>query len=171
MAGLSLIEAAAQAATSKVDIWRAIQDGALPAERTRDGGYAIDPMDLFRIFGRQTPEPAPPEPAPPEPAPVTAPAAKTADPPEPPVADDVAAAFAALQAELNTLLGASANAPPARKGTPAAGAEMRAVEGTAQQVRPAGLEAEQTVADDAATADALPTPAAPHRPWWRRLAR
>ena len=166
MAGLSLIEAAAQAATSKVDIWRAIQDGALPAERTRDGGYAIDPTDLFRIFGRQTPEPAPREPAP-----EAAPAAKTAEPPEPPVADDVAAAFAALQAELNTLLGASAEAPPAHEGRPDARAEMPPAEVAAQQPRPAGLDAGQTVADDEATADALPTPATAHRPWWRRLAR
>jgi hypothetical protein len=167
MAGLSLIEAAAQAATSKVDIWRAIQQGALPAEKTSDGGYAIDPTDLFRIFERQTPEPAPPEPAPDKP-----PAAKTAEAPEPPVADDLAAAFAALQAELKNMLGASAaDGPPAGKDRPGKTVEMPTAEGSAQQARPVALEAGQTVADEASPADALPTPAATHRPWWRRLAR
>ena len=41
MAVLSLFEAAEQAATSEVDVWRAIQEGALPAQKTNDGGYAI----------------------------------------------------------------------------------------------------------------------------------
>ena len=63
---LSLQEAAEQAATSKVDVWRAIQEGALPAQKTSDGGYAIDPNDLFRVFERKepAPQPIPPEPTP-----------------------------------------------------------------------------------------------------------
>ena len=50
MASLSLREAAEQTGKSKVDIWRAIQDGTLPAQRTNDGGFAIDPAELFRVF-------------------------------------------------------------------------------------------------------------------------
>ena len=57
MAVLSLFEAAELAATSRVDVWRAIQEGALPAQKTSDGGYAIDPTDLFRVFERKQPEP------------------------------------------------------------------------------------------------------------------
>ena len=58
MVVLSLFEAAEQAETSRVDVWRAIQEGALPARKTSDGGYAIDPTDLFRVFERKQPEPA-----------------------------------------------------------------------------------------------------------------
>ena len=159
MAGLSLIEAAAQAATSKVDIWRAIQQGALPAEKTSDGGYAIDPTDLFRIFERQTPEPAPPEPAPDEPL-----AAKTAEAPEPPVADELAAAFAALQAELKSMLGASADALPAGKDRPGETVEMPTAEGSAQQARPVALEAGQTVADEASRRTRFPRQPRPTAP-------
>ena len=43
MAVLSLREAAEQTEKSKVDIWRAIQEGTLPAQRTEDGGFAVDP--------------------------------------------------------------------------------------------------------------------------------
>lgn len=57
MVVLSLFEAAEQAETSRVDVWRAIQEGALPARKTSDGGYAIDPTDLFRVFERKQPEP------------------------------------------------------------------------------------------------------------------
>jgi hypothetical protein len=50
MASLTLAEAAEQARTSKIDIWRAIQEGSLPAQRTSDGGFAIDQTELFRVF-------------------------------------------------------------------------------------------------------------------------
>jgi hypothetical protein len=50
MTVLSLQEAVEQTGTSKVDIWRAIQAGALSAKKTNDGGFAIDPDDLFAVF-------------------------------------------------------------------------------------------------------------------------
>jgi excisionase family DNA binding protein len=50
MAGLSLREAAQQAGTSKSTILRAIQSGRLSATRTDDGGYSIDPAELFRVY-------------------------------------------------------------------------------------------------------------------------
>jgi hypothetical protein len=59
MAVLSLQEAAEQAGTSKVDVWRAIQEGTLPAQRTNDGGFAIDPAELFRVFEPRRPEQRP----------------------------------------------------------------------------------------------------------------
>ena len=50
MAGLSLRQAAHQAGTSKSTILRAIQGGRLSASRTDDGGYLIDPAELFRVY-------------------------------------------------------------------------------------------------------------------------
>ena len=50
MPGLSLREAAQQTGTSKSTILRAIQSGRLSAARTDDGGYAIDPAELFRVY-------------------------------------------------------------------------------------------------------------------------
>jgi excisionase family DNA binding protein len=50
MTSLSLREAAEQAGTSKSTIWRAIKGGRLSATRTDDGGFAIDPAELFRAF-------------------------------------------------------------------------------------------------------------------------
>jgi hypothetical protein len=50
MTVLSLEEAVERTGTSKVDIWRAIQAGALSAKKTDDGGFAIDPADLFAVF-------------------------------------------------------------------------------------------------------------------------
>jgi excisionase family DNA binding protein len=47
---LSLREAAQQARTSKSTILRAIQKGRLSASRTDDGGYAIQPAELFRVY-------------------------------------------------------------------------------------------------------------------------
>ena len=104
MVVLSLSEAAERAATSRVDVWRAIQEGVLPARKTSDGGYAIDPTDLFRVFERKQPEPrlTPPKPTP---APDEARGAKTDEASEQPAANDVSVAFAALQAELKSLLG------------------------------------------------------------------
>jgi hypothetical protein len=103
MTVLSLFEAAEQAATSRVDVWRAIQEGALPARKTNDGGYAIDQSDLFRVFERKGPEnrPTPPSPLP---APEEGPVAKTERAAEPTVTNDVLVAFAALQVELRGLL-------------------------------------------------------------------
>jgi hypothetical protein len=50
MTDLTLQEAVERTGTSKVDIWRAIQAGALSAKKTDDGGFAIDPSDLFAVF-------------------------------------------------------------------------------------------------------------------------
>jgi excisionase family DNA binding protein len=50
MATLSLREAAEQAGTSKSTIFRAIKAGRLSAARTEDGGFAIDPAELFRVY-------------------------------------------------------------------------------------------------------------------------
>jgi hypothetical protein len=50
MTVLSLMEAVGRTRTSKVDIWRAIQAGTLSAKKTDDGGFAIDPADLFAVF-------------------------------------------------------------------------------------------------------------------------
>ncbi len=55
MAVLSLREAAEQAGTSKSTIWRAIRSGRLSATRTDDGGFAIDPAELFRAFPAERP--------------------------------------------------------------------------------------------------------------------
>jgi excisionase family DNA binding protein len=50
MPTLSLREAAQQAGTSKSTILRAIQSGRLSAPRNDDGGYDIDPAELFRVY-------------------------------------------------------------------------------------------------------------------------
>src|SRR6516162_7707292 len=50
MTVLSLQQAVERTGTSKVDIWRAIQAGTLSAKETDDGGFAIDPADLFAVF-------------------------------------------------------------------------------------------------------------------------
>jgi hypothetical protein len=101
MAVLSLREAAEQARTSKVDIWRAIRSGLLPAQRTHDGDFAIDPAELIRVFETQRPEQSPtgqeatlsPEPLP-----------EAGATPETAVTNDMTVAFAALGAELRELL-------------------------------------------------------------------
>jgi len=50
MAPFSLRQAAQQAGTSKSTILRAVQSGRLSASRTDDGGYAIEPAELFRVY-------------------------------------------------------------------------------------------------------------------------
>ena len=47
---LSLQDAAAQAGVSKTTILQAIRSGRLSAPRNDDGGYAIDPSELFRVY-------------------------------------------------------------------------------------------------------------------------
>lgn len=51
MAKFSLRQAAQQAGVSKSTILRAIQNGRLSAARTDEGGYAIDPSELHRVYG------------------------------------------------------------------------------------------------------------------------
>ena len=102
MASLSLREAAEQTGKSKVDIWRAIHDGTLPAQRTDEGGFAIDPAELFRVFEperhdkRRTGQDAMASPEASEQPETSA--------PETAATDDMAVAFAALGAELKGLL-------------------------------------------------------------------
>lgn len=48
--GLSLRNAAKEAGVSKSTILRAIQSGRLSAARLEDGGYDIDPAELFRVY-------------------------------------------------------------------------------------------------------------------------
>ena len=50
MTTFGLRQAVIQAGTSKSTILRAIQSGRLSAARTDDGGYAIDPAELFRVY-------------------------------------------------------------------------------------------------------------------------
>ena len=167
MAVLSLLEAAEEAKTSKVDVWRAIQEGALPARKTSDGGYAIDPADLFRVFERKQPEP---EAGCSVAASAPDVAVKETEASEP-AADDVSVAFAALQAELQSLLGS-----PGKAGT---GEDVRRGElkddfdGLAGQPR---TDAGAAAANPRTVPEAAPgqaraaeaCPAERRRPWWRR---
>lgn len=50
MTTLSLREAAERVNVSKSTIFRAIKNGRLSAARTEDGGFAIDPAELFRVY-------------------------------------------------------------------------------------------------------------------------
>jgi len=95
MTFLSLLEAADLARTSKVDVWRAIRSGLLPSRKNSDGDYVVDPIELFRVFETQRPEPRPEEQ---EATPSPAPPIETAPP------DELTVAFAALGSELRTLL-------------------------------------------------------------------
>jgi hypothetical protein len=104
MASLSLREAAEQTGTSKVYIWRAIRSGRLAAKETEDGGFAIDPAELFDVFEPQRPD----QPAEGQDTTASLNALgrpKTDTTPETVATNDVAVAFAALQLELRGLLG------------------------------------------------------------------
>jgi hypothetical protein len=174
MAVLSLFEAAEQAATSKVDVWRAIQDGALPAQKTSDGGYAIEPADLFRVFERKQPEPrlTPPGLTP---APEEAAVVKTQEASEEAAADDVSAAFAALQAELKNLLGSPGKAvlvgEEKRRDEPEERSDDLAEQNgcLAADIAVEKAKAGRVVDGSAAPEDKLTTPTQTGRPWWRRL--
>lgn len=50
---LSLRDAAQQAGVSKSTILRAVKAGRLSAARTDDGGYSIEPGELFRVYPAQ----------------------------------------------------------------------------------------------------------------------
>ena len=110
MTAFSLQEAAEQTGTSRADVWRAIQAGSLPAERLNGGGFAIDPVELFRVFER----PALLLPTSPEGVTLEkeaeaqspqGPVAAPGDPePETAATNEIAAAFAALAVELKGLV-------------------------------------------------------------------
>jgi excisionase family DNA binding protein len=59
MAALSLRDAAEQAGVGKSTIWRAIKSGRMSATRTEEGGYLIDPAELFRVFQPDSPRNVP----------------------------------------------------------------------------------------------------------------
>ena len=176
MAVLSLLEAAEQVAASKIDVWRAIQEGALPAEKTSDGGYAIDPVDLFRVFERKQPEPQ----APAAPDAVggdktdEARGDKADEAAEPAAQEDLSVAFAALQAELKHLLG-SAGAAPWREDEQRTEPEPRPSDGAEERPHlesdPADGQAKAgaVIAERAAPPDEPMPKAETRRPWWRRL--
>ena len=93
MTTFSLREAAEQAKTSKSTIWRAIKSGRMSATRTDDGGFSIDPAELFRVFQPEQPEQRPTG------QDGTAPATASATP----ATDETALRLAALDAEVKGL--------------------------------------------------------------------
>jgi hypothetical protein len=140
MTALSLREAAARAKASKSTIWRAIKTGRMNAARTDDGGFAIDPAELFRAFPPVRPE---------KKGTIQAEARD-------PTADDIALrrdAANAVIAGLGSLL-----------------AEVRAIHDELRQDRDERrARAERLLAPPAPVRPEVTGPA-PRRPWWRRLA-
>ena len=168
MTVLTLQEAAQRTGRSKADIWRAIQAGALPAERSGDGGFAIDQVELFQVFETRPLGPCPTQDAA-DPPDALAPA-KTRAPPEAAATNDMAAAFSELQAELKSLLGPLAepranDQPPASEPLPAASVAVLA-DRAPTEMKTADKQAEKPAPPPTSEAAA---DTAPKRPWWRRL--
>jgi hypothetical protein len=173
MASLSLHETAEQASTSKVDIWRAIREGRLSAQRTDDGGFAVDPAELFRVFETHRPE----RPAMRQDAGAATEAlgqSETNAKPETAETSDMAVAFAALGAELKGLLGLPveerANTEPHQHDAERQGADL--TERNAQlaaELAAMRATAEKAIAEYASLAERLAAIAGAQRPWWRRL--
>ena len=167
MTVLSLREAVELTGTSKVDIWCAIQAGALSAKKTDDGGFAIDPADLSAVFETKQADQCPmAEDA--APGVEASESLGTSATPETAVTADVTVGFAGPGTEFKGLLELSAHAPasdePRQKRD-----ERRAVglaERNAQLAEPA---AERAKVEKRAEYTAL---ANEHcNTWWRRLAR
>ena len=159
MAVLSLQEAAEQTETSKVDIWRAIQAGRLLAQRTDDGGFAIDPAELFRAFEPQWPDERPmgqDSTASPE----ASEQPETSATPETAATNDMAVAFAPLEAEGLFELHAKAPANDELRQN----REERQADDLAQLAGPVAerAKAEKAIAKYAALEERA-------KPWWRRL--
>jgi hypothetical protein len=171
MAFLSLREAAEQARTSKVDIWRAIREGRLSAERSADGEFAIDPTELFRVFETQRPEQSVTEKE-------TKASVEAGGRPdrdrlgEIDDTTDIASAFLALEAEMKGLLGlpaaTGANAELRQDNSEKREAELARL---ASELAAERAKAEKVMAEYAAVADRLAALAAERerRPWWRRI--
>lgn len=180
MVVLSLVEAAEKTATSKVDIWRAIQEGALPAQKTSDGTYAINPCDLFRVFERKKPDSRLTLS---KQAPVTecADVARTDEAPEPAATREIVAAFEALQAELRSLLRSPDKGAPSGEGKRPGECEERLGEErpgdfdessarVAVEHDDGKTKAEFILPDSRrAAADPIAGSAGSRRLWWRRL--
>ena len=164
---LSLVEAAEQTATSKVDIWRAIREGALPAHKTSDGAYAVNSHDLFRVFERKRSESRL---TPSKQAPECASVAKTDEAPQPAATKEIVVAFEALQAELQSLLRSPG------KGAPS-GEEKRQGEGCASEFDELPVRPPVDTDDGKAVVpgsrqlemDQVTGSAESRRLWWRRL--
>jgi hypothetical protein len=173
MGSLRLEEAAEKARTSKVDIWRAIREGRLSAQRTDDGGFAIDPAELFRVFETQRPE----QPAMEQDAAAAAEAlgqSETSVIPEAADASEIDLAFAALGADLKGLLGLPvekrANTEPHWHDAERQRADL--TERNAQlaaELAAVRATAEKAIAEYASLAERLAAIAEARRPWWRRL--
>jgi hypothetical protein len=180
MASLSLREAAEQAGTSKVDIWRAIQEGTLPAQRTDDGGFAIDPAELFRVFERQRSE-QPPTGLDAAALPEAIGGRETGATSETATTNDIAVAFAALGAELRGLLGQvaevgandeldedkDANRPPERLDVIADKVAHPPEEAATGMEKANAVIAETETQIPPLTNDKVAE--TPNQPWWRRL--
>ncbi len=158
---LSLQEAAERTETSKVDIWRAIKAGRLLAQRNDDGGFAIDPADLFRLFKPQQPDERPSgqkATASPEASSATTETAAT---------NDTAVALAALGVELKGVSRVARQGAGERR-TASKPREERQVAGLAERnAQFAELVAERAKAEKAIAKYAAPEERA--KPWWRRL--
>ena len=173
MVSLSLGEAAEKAGTSKADIWRAIREGGLSAHRTDDGGFAIDPVELFRVFEA----PGPKQPAMEQDAAASTEASGQTEPstiPETAETNDIAVAFAILGAELKGLLGLPveerANSEPRQQAAERQGTDLpeRNAQPAAElHLMPAA--AEKAIAEHPPLAEPLAATAEAGRPWWRRL--
>jgi hypothetical protein len=181
MASLSLREAAEQTGTSKVDIWCAIRAGRLAAKKTDDGGFAIDPAELFGVF-----EPRRPDQCPTRQDTTASPKAlgrpETGATPETAETNDIAVAFAALQLELRGLLGrvaeVRANDEPGKdKDENRRPERLDVIADKADQLREeaaAGMKSANAPIDETETP--IPTPTngevaekPSKRPWWRQL--
>src|SRR4051812_34317770 len=96
MTTFSIRDAAREAGVSKTSILRAIQSGRMSAPRKDDGGYAIDPAELFRVFSPKGTDVGQGD------------RSGDADrgqtvPPSPEATDHLSARFAALEAEVQAL--------------------------------------------------------------------
>ena len=163
MTVFSLLEAVERTGTSKVDIWRAIHAGTLSAKKTDEGGFAIDPVDLFAVFETKLTDQCPAEDA--VASPKTSESPETRGTPETSSTTDIAVAFAALGTQKDPLeLAAEA---PASDELRQNGDERPAVdlpERNPQLVEPAAARAK---VEKMARYTGL---AGEHdRRWWRRL--
>jgi hypothetical protein len=162
MSVLSLQEAAERTGTSKVDIWRAIQSGTLSAQRTGDGGFAIDTAALFGVFEAKIDPVAGDAAA----APTISGQPDAPASPEPGTPSDMAIAFAELQDQLRGLLSSVAEAetnsePPQDQDAPVDDDTTT----TEMKTDSDGLE---TPTPTPTSREVAGTPS--KRPWWRRFA-
>jgi hypothetical protein len=183
MASLSLRQAAEQTGTSKVDIWCAIRAGRLPAKKTDDGGFAIDPAELFGVFGPQGPDQS-------AVGQDTTASPKALEWPETGAtnemvaSNDIAVAFATLQVELRGLLGrvaeVRANGEPREDNIDNRRPErLDVIADKADHLREdaaPGMKSANAAIDETETP--IPTPTNEEvvetprkRSWWRRLVR